>query len=124
MTHLIKHLRSIKNLFTCIACLITLFCQSAIADEKRNNTGYRTITEIKTWPTYIDIYLDEESQCTSWKHRKVYLLLKSDDLANYDEYYTILTAAMMSGSKVKLQYICDSNKGGKTVITGVRVRPN
>ncbi len=123
MIYLIKHLKSTQKLFACLACLITLFCQSAIADEKKN-TGYRTITEIKTWPTYTDILLDIESQCTSWKHRRVYLLLKSDELKNHDEYYTILTAAMMSGGKVNIQYICDSNNGGKTVITGVRVRPN
>lgn len=80
-----------------------------------NNTGYVEISEIKVWPTYIDVYSENNHVCSS-SHSNRYVLSKDEK-----EMFSIALATMTARMKANINYSCDSS--GLPQVEGIRVRP-
>lgn len=100
--------------------LITTFTfLSMIATAGPNNTNYAGVTEIKVWPTYIDIYSESENVCNneSSPGNKFRYILNKDE----KEMYSLLLAAMTSKMKANMNYTCTA--ANLANIDGIRVKP-
>jgi len=78
------------------------------------DSGYVSITEIKSWNTKNDIYLSVGHNCGGSDIGR-YHLSKDDD-----QQYSLLLSAFASAMVVNVNYSCGSN--GYPMINGVRAR--
>lgn len=95
----------------CALALTFLISSGAVNAE---NSGYASITEIKSWDTKHDIYLSVSHNCggpgTTHYH------LPKDD----NQKYALLLSSFVTGMVVNLAYTCQAD--GYPLITGVRAR--
>lgn len=79
------------------------------------NSAQVAVAEIKVWPDYIDVYIEDDHECSfSDKHR--YVLNKEEK-----EMFAAALSAMQYGMRASVNYSCDTV--GRPVIEGIRVKP-
>ncbi|GAB1624096.1 hypothetical protein AAOGI_41460 [Agarivorans albus] len=101
------------NLFAMAILLLSPYATAA-----NSNTGYYAVTEVKVWPTYIDINSEAKNHCVNESnsgHAFRYILDKSEK-----EMFSLLLSAMTSGMKANISYYCQNNLA---YIYGARVKP-